>query len=241
MHQVRVLTIMFEPEIRGREIPAFRGAIIAKVGKDCVLFHNHQDAGYRYKYPLIQYKRINHHASIVCIQEGIDEIYRLFNQPDWKIRIGKQEKELKIIKLKIEKYNLQVWEKLFTFKIFNWLALNEKNYQQFRNLETDAQRLEMLEKILTGNILSFAKGIGWFLTDKLTVKIQKIERQKLTIFKGNKLTAFDLIFSTNVYLPPYIGLGKAVSHGYGKIIPYRHKPENQDKTTQQNENNSETD
>ncbi len=225
MKKIRVLTVVFEPEIHGSEIPAFRGAIIAKAGRDCVLFHNHQGEGYRYKYPLIQYKRIKHHASIVCIEQGIDEIYRLFNQPDWKIRIGREEKELKIIRLNVNQYTLNVWDKTFRYKIFNWLPLNEENYRKYRDLDNDDLRLEMLERILVANILSFAKGIGWRLDEnqKIIAHIQAIERQKLTKFKGTKLLAMDVVFTTNVYLPPNIGLGKAVSHGYGKLVPWKNK------------------
>ncbi len=229
MKKIRVLTIIFEPTIKGYEIPKFRGAIIKKVGQDCILFHNHQGDGYRYKYPYIQYKRINHHASIVCVERGIDEINRLFNVPDWKVKIGKEEKELKLHKLYVNEYTLNVWDKTFTYKIFNWLPLNEENYKKYLQLETKDEKLQMLQKILTANILSFAKGVEWFIEPdkKIKVKILEILNEKTTYFKHNKLIAMDLLFTSNVFIPANIGLGKAVSHGYGRVIPFnKHKEDN---------------
>ena len=59
MKKVRILDVSFENEIRSWEVPVFRGAIIATAGRDHTLFHNHKDEGFRYAYPLIQYKRID--------------------------------------------------------------------------------------------------------------------------------------------------------------------------------------
>ncbi len=221
MHkQIRILTIVFEPEIRGGEVKKFRGAIIDKVGRDCVLFHNHlDDGGFNQHYPLIQYKRIRRHATIVCIEEGVDEIYRLFNQPDWKIRIGDEEKELKIKQLKINKYTMNVWDKHFNYRIFNWLALNSKNYEEFNKAESLADRIRLLERILTAHILFFARGVDWTVPeDKIVeVNIKEIVSKKVVRFKDNLLTAFDIDFSTNVFLPENISLGKAASHGFGMV------------------------
>lgn len=59
MKKIRTLTIIFEGEIKSYEIPAFRGAVIDKVGQENIIFHNHlNDNEFIYKYPLIQYKQI---------------------------------------------------------------------------------------------------------------------------------------------------------------------------------------
>jgi len=62
MKQLRVLTVTFAAPIGKREIGAFRGALIDKVGKEHDWFHNHNnDANaqnsFHYRYPMIQYKR----------------------------------------------------------------------------------------------------------------------------------------------------------------------------------------
>ncbi len=231
--QIRVLTIVFEPEIKGGQIRKFRGAIIDKVGRDCVLFHNHlDDHEYNHRYPLIQYKRIHHHATIVCIDQGVDEIYRLFNQPDWRVRIGDMETELKVKQLKVNKYTMNVWDKQFEYRIFNWLALNSKNYQLYNQAQSLAEKVRILENVLTANILSFAKGINWTLPEnaKIQVNIKEIVDKKVINFRGGLYSAFDVDFSTNVFLPENISLGKAASHGFGMVRRLRktaHKTQKQ--------------
>ena len=65
---VNTLLIRFQNEIANNEVAMFRGAIINAVDNSDVLFHNHTDGdGFRYAYPLIQYKRINRKAAITCI------------------------------------------------------------------------------------------------------------------------------------------------------------------------------
>ena len=73
MKKLRVMTVAFDTTIEPYEIPAFRGAIAAKVGLEHEWFHNHNNEGlkqvpnhldayvesqqqYHNRYPLIQYK-----------------------------------------------------------------------------------------------------------------------------------------------------------------------------------------
>ncbi len=219
MKRIKILTVIFEPVIKGNEIPLFRGAIIKKAGKDAHLFHNHLGDKFIYKYPLIQYKRINKHATIVCIDKGIDEIYKIFNNPDWKIKIGSEEKELKIVKLTVNQFTLNVWQKFFTYKIYNWLALNEENYKTFKKLTSTDEKINFLKRILVGNILSFAKGVDWFIDKDKQIKaeILSLEREKKVYYKNSPLLAFDITFRTNVFIPENIGLGKGVSKGFGIV------------------------
>ena len=42
-------------------------------------------------------------------------------------------------------------------------------------------------------------------------------------FKRQKLMAFNVEFSTNAFLPSFIGLGKGVSHGFGIVFQNKQK------------------
>ncbi len=219
MKKIRILEIIFAPEIKGRQISAFRGAIANKVGHDSILFHNHIGNGFRYSYPYIQYKRLRKKASIICVEQGVDEIYKLFNQPNWKINLNGDEIELKIEKLNVNAFNLNIWDKLFGYRIFNWLALNPENHKKYSSTDSLTEKIQILENILTANILSFAKGVNWQLEKKknIDVKISEIIGEKVTKFKNTPRVAFDIKFKTNVFIPQHIGLGKAASHGYGVV------------------------
>ena len=67
---VRVLTIKFANPLRHQQVPEFRGAVIAALDQKRLLFHNHDEQGLRYAYPLIQYKVLDGKAAIVATGEG---------------------------------------------------------------------------------------------------------------------------------------------------------------------------
>jgi hypothetical protein len=217
--KLRVLEIIFDSEINSHQIPAFRGAVAAKAGLENVLFHNHVDDNFRYNYPFIQYKRLNKCASIICVEQGVDEIHHFFSNPDWSLNLNGEKFEMKIQKLQVNSFNINVWDKYFSYKIFNWLALNEENYKKYLTLDSLSEKLQLLENIFTANILSFAKGIELYLEKdkKIEVKIQNIINEKIIKFKNINKKSFDIEFKTNVFLPQHIGLGKAASHGYGVV------------------------
>jgi hypothetical protein len=81
-HKLKYLRIEFDEKIAGHEIPLFRGALIDKVGKENILFHNHlDDKVYQYGYPLIQYKIVHHRPTLLCLHKGTEEVHHFFSQP----------------------------------------------------------------------------------------------------------------------------------------------------------------
>jgi hypothetical protein len=88
---------------------------------------------------------------------------------------------------------------------------------QFQQTEGVVERCAMLQRILTGNILSMAKGLGIHFDKEVKCVITNIDEQRMTNYKGTRMTSIDLVFSSNVSLPDYIGLGKGVSIGHGIV------------------------
>jgi hypothetical protein len=218
MKKIRVLKICFEQEIPAHEIPRFRGAIIHKTGAEKILFHNHiGDNKLRYAYPLKQYKVVGRKGCLICIDEGTEEIHAFLGQRNWEIELGEQKLTLTIDSFTAKNYNLNVGATTFKYSINNWLAFNEENFKKYSVLTSLIDRIAFLERVLIGNILSFAKGIEYTVDKPIELQIREICREKFMKYKGNKLLALDLTFRTNFFLPNYIGLGKGVSVGFGTI------------------------
>lgn len=216
---IQTFLIKFNEKISLNEISAFRGAIIKLIDQPSLLFHNHlDDDNVRYSYPLIQYKRINGCAAIFCISDGINAIGNLLSMPNYNICMNSRSINLTINKVMPRKHLIQIWDSCFKYRTRNWLPLNSKNYQQFCQLEDLSSQIEFLEKILVGNILSFAKGIGIEIDKSLTCKLTSLNGSKLLSAKGVKMMAFDIEFNTNISLPDYIGLGKHSSLGFGTTV-----------------------
>ncbi|MGC8866160.1 MAG: CRISPR-associated endonuclease Cas6 [Bacteroidales bacterium] len=223
MKTLRVLAITFKSELEPWEVSAFRAAIIEIAGREYTLFHNHEDDNYLYEYPRIQYKRIGKKAAIVCLEEGIDELHHFFNRKGRVALIGDREIELEVERVKLYPFQFRLIPHQLRYKIKNWVALNEENYKKFRISNDIEQNLDMLSKILTGNIISMAKSIDWTIDGMIQTHIKQLSFPKIVKIKNTKMTTFDADFETNVALPAYIGLGKSVSKGFGVVLPQNEK------------------
>lgn len=116
---------------------------------------------------------------------------------------------------------LQVWDSMFVYNLNNWIALNSENYKKYTLLDALTDKIDMLEGILTGNILSFAKGMKINLENEIVCKIISLKEPRLHIIKGVKMMTFNIEFQTNISLLEYIGLGKHVSIGFGTVVKKR--------------------
>lgn len=223
MKKIRLLDVTFENDIQPWEVAAFRGAIVATAGKEHILFHNHNKDGFRYAYPLIQYKRIGKKPHLVCIDEGIDEVHHFFENKQEGLILGDRPYELVVDQIRLNKFNLQVWDRSFNYLIQDWFPLNQKNYKIYKEIISEIKQFDFLEKVLIGNILSFAKGIEWKIDKEIELKITEILRTNYISLKGIKREAFTLNFKCNVFLPNFISLGKNASLGFGTIRENRKK------------------
>ena len=218
MKKVRILSVTFDNEIKPYEIEAFRGSVIHKAGLEHDIFHNHASDGKTInRYPLIQYKQIKNKPCIFCIEQGVDEIHHFFTNKDWAVHISGRKLDLKIDRLDLKSFTMQVWNKTFDYTITDWIALNRENYRKYKELEEEEHKKALLRSVLIGNIISMAKSIKWDVDKTIELTISNILRIKPLNFKNNKLIAFDVQFRCNVFLPVFIGLGKGASHGMGVI------------------------
>lgn len=218
MIKIKLLRIQFDTDIEAYEIPAFRGAVIAKTGNEHIIFHNHlNDREFLYGYPVIQYKRIGKNPAIICIDYGVDEIHHLFYNTNLEIVVGQRPVSLVVKNLQMQQYNLQVWEKHFEYRLYNWLALNQENYEKYQALKDELSQTLFLENILKANIISFAKGVKWDIDKQISLRIDALIKAKIVPYKQQKLLAFDIRFRSNVFLPDFVGLGKGVSLGFGTV------------------------
>jgi hypothetical protein len=174
-------------------------------------FHHHSEKSYHY--PLVQYKNINGHPSVLGLNEYAQIVYEKISQLEYvvtpvdKLRISN-------IELKTLRHKLALGSFAYYF-ISPWIALNEDNYVKWKESERN-KRKGILEKILLGNILSMLKGIGIFANYRVIVQLLGF-KTRLATAHNNKFVGMDAQFRCNLDLPGYIGLGKSVSKGYGTL------------------------
>jgi len=219
MPKIKYLRIRFDQNIFPSDIHRFRAAVIEKTQRKSSLFHNHNgNDQFEYRYPLIQYKVTNKKASLICLEEGTDEIHQLFLQKDLNLRVGSNIAEYKVEDISLNQFLVQTWNSTFEYSLLNWLPLNQENHKKFIALEDNLpEQVKILERTLLGHILAFATGIGWKVEEKIIADIIDVKEMKLLPFKSHKMLSISLSFRSNITFPDYIALGKGGSVGFGIV------------------------
>lgn len=217
MKYIRTLTVLTDADIRQNEISLFRGAVIHSLGEHPnVYFHNHlDDDKFRYSYPLIQYKRLEGKAAIVCVEDGVDIIGQFLTEVDGTLTIGDRQITCNTGRIQPARILVQTWEEMFNYHISRWLPLNSQNYQRYKDIDGVVEKVSFLENILKANLLSMLKGLDIHLEKELILKITEISKSYLIYNKGIKMMAFNADFKCNLSIPNNIGIGKNASIGCG--------------------------
>ncbi|SDC86129.1 MULTISPECIES: CRISPR-associated endonuclease Cas6 [unclassified Candidatus Frackibacter] len=189
-----------------------------------VLFHNHkEDGSYRYAYPLIQYKIIGGKPTVIGLVKGAELIINNFLDIN-QLTLGEKEYIQPEGRLEVVDEDLEVISSLempkFKYEFYSpWMGLNQKNHRKYLKKikdQGDNQKREFFKRILIGNILTFAKGMDWWIEEDIKVvpNLEPIDIQ----FKNEDMIGFVGEFYSNVSLPKYIGLGKSTARGFGTIF-----------------------
>lgn len=210
-------TIIRFPEIklRTRDAHKLRGYFGNLFQERSELLHNHMGNGdFRYAYPQVQYKVIEQTPILVGIKEGAELLGELFLKIK-QLDIGGQKYPVRQKNIEGKSKEIGISETSHSYRFQTlWMALNQKNHEQYEQSD-ELGRQHQLERILIGNMLAFFKGMDHFVEEQIQVK--GTFKEKSTRFKNNRMLAFEGVFTTNLQLPDYIGLGKAVSRGFGTI------------------------
>jgi len=217
MHFIHKIT--FDTPLKDGQIPMFRGSLIKAMGSNAhPLMHNHTEEGLRFGYPLVQYKSVEGRACVVAIDEVGEYILRYFKTNETiPLLMRKNEYKCRVDRAQSESYSPLASEQPYYYSIRNYIPLTGENVAEFDGLMALTDKICFLENILTGNILSFLKGINFFTDERIVSVITAIDRESIIRYKGVRFRTFNLCFVSNFLLPSYIGLGKSTSIGMGTI------------------------
>lgn len=218
MKEIRIAVIQFEGKLAEREIPSFRGAVMAYADND-PLYHNHtEDAGFQFRYPLIQYKVLDGMPAIVGVDAGALSLESLFSLGDsFEWQIGPVMRQF-IVRKKCPGYFLtdENVAGSFRYSLHKWMPFNRENFNVWQQTTGLAKKVALLDAILCGNILTLYKAFGVFFEREIHAEILELEQFTVT-YKGVKMVAFDAVIETDIALPEHLGIGKGVSHGFGVV------------------------
>lgn len=218
MNKTRYLKIVFDKNFNSYDIPKLRAAIIEMTKRESSLFHNHLDGNrFIYRYPLIQYKIQDKKPCLICLKEATEDIHYLLKERDFAFNINGKKYKFEIEDVRLRYVNIQTWDKEFRYNIHNYIALNQENYEKYRQLDSLSDRIIFLEDKLKSHIKTFASEMDANMPVDLNARILEIKNEKYIEYKGVFHLTFSLNFKTNLYIPNYVGIGKGTSIGFGIV------------------------
>lgn len=181
------------------------------------LFHNHEDSGKSiYRYSKIQYRFFNNRPTVLAFGDAVELIKTSYDQFN-SIQIGSFNYPIMEKQLVFEEQELSLSDDIHYYEFFTpWFALNQDNYKTYKQLTSLKEKDQLLERILTTNILNMAKALDYYVDKKL--ELQLFVKPVKSCVKDINIITFKGNFKANMVIPDYIGLGKSVSRGFGTII-----------------------
>ena len=215
--KLKTLRLLMKSFQAVEESPHLLRGYFANKFKEYILLHQHLSKNkFIYKYPYIQYKNIENTPAIIGIKEGVDVLKEIFDKYE-ALNLNGRIYEIveRNIEFKEEECGIDKDFTSYTF-LTPWLALNERNYENYQKLGSWRKRKELLEKVLVGNIISMSKGLGYTVPAPIDANIIKLKEVQ-TSLKGTPMLGFLGTFSVNFEIPDYWGIGKSVSRGFGTV------------------------
>ena len=217
--EIQIVTISF-PEIRlqARDAHKLRGYFGSFFKETSPLLHHHLDGGgFRYAYPLVQYKVIDGVPTLLGLGEGAALMVQLFLEVK-ELNINGLVYPVHAKHIHSERIVIGMSDQLHTYSIETmWIALNQENHTRF--LRNDkAEKQDQLESIAVRNILSFFSGVDSRLSQEQRIMVKLVGLQLCeTNYKNTRIIGFKGNLVTNAILPNFIGIGKSVSRGFGML------------------------
>lgn len=232
---IPITTITF-PEIalRTRDAHKLRGYFGELFKEHSPLLHNHLESDneetgdaattavkFRYAYPLVQYKVLRQTPTLVGLGEGAGLLAQLFLQMR-EIDIDRGDgpgQSFPVLSKHIrhEQASVGIADDLIEYRFETlWMALNQTNYRDYRHY-SQAEQQAQLKRVLTSQLLALFREFGLWLEPHERIMVRLDVQERTTLFKNQTMMAFTGGFLANVILPDGIGLGKAVSRGFGTV------------------------
>lgn len=218
MYVATLLATLRSPEtIRGR--PSLLRGFFADQHPENVLLHQHCGDGgehrFAYLYPRVQYRLRDGVPRLLGIAEGVTVVSEATRDLT-SIKLAGRQYQITAVEQQTEGVDLEESDVPLFYRFASpWLSLNQKNYLQYQ-ASRGAQRVDLLQRILIGNILSMCKSLGITVVQRLQAATSL--RPVPVFVKHQKMLGFVGSFTVNFRLCPGFGLGHLVSLGFGEVI-----------------------
>lgn len=221
MSVVDVVTVRLVLSGRERPRPApylLRGAI-AGLFPECSLMHQHEGDRLVYRYPRVQYRWDEEGPMLVGLHEGA----RFLSSVDWtglELRLGDRTATVTEAQCSFRRHEVRMSETLRRYAfIAPWIPLSQENHARYQTLPLEGRMTE-LDRLAVAGLLLALRAIGFEVPGRLYAAFES-QRVVECPYKDVQMTGFLGHLLCNVELPEGLAMGRAISHGYGWVVPVR--------------------
>lgn len=183
-----------------------------------ILLHQHipGTTATLYQYPKVQYRIAGGEIMAIGIADGAAALGRVYDQFD-EIRLGPLTYPIVERQGEITTEPFGVTEAPRRYRFATpWVPLSPKNYPAFIRARGRQEQTALLERILTGNLLSASKTLGYAAAGRIVPSLTNWNQTVVDI-KGTQVTGIEGEFRVNFAIPDELGIGRSVSRGNGVV------------------------
>jgi hypothetical protein len=209
--------LSFDGANRLRPAPYWLRGAIAHRFHDNPLFHQHHDEQLLYRYPQIQYRWDDTGPMLVGLAEGARFLVNA-PWPGMALRLGPHDVVIQDAICEFRRHELRVTPQLMRYHFAEpWLPFSQDNYRRYQKMNAADQAYER-DRLARANILIGLRGFSVEVTERLYVAVENV-RPTPCRYKDVEMLGFHGHLLANVDLPAGFALGRAISHGFGWILP----------------------
>ncbi|MEE9166447.1 MAG: CRISPR-associated endonuclease Cas6 [Candidatus Neomarinimicrobiota bacterium] len=178
------------------------------------------DGSYReqFLYPRVQVKILNEQIYLVGIKEGVEPVESILDMLK-TLNFGNITFEVQDFDAEIENDRFMPTSRMIRYKFLTpWIALNETNLMKYKYMYGE-ERLKLLIRLLSQNIVFLAKEMGLQLQTKIFSKL-KLESLYPKLVDDGQMGSFQGEFRCNFILPNFLGIGNGITKGYGVLFSH---------------------
>ncbi len=116
--------------------------------------------------------------------------------------------------------------KNYSYLLFGYTPFRSQAYTSYQQARSLTEKNALLQNHLLFHLSELAGRMNWASKEVLFVDQFRICKEKRNRLGGILQASFDLQFSTNLFIPEFLGLGRGAALGLGVVRPLRAKNQN---------------
>ncbi|NLI75625.1 MAG: CRISPR-associated endonuclease Cas6 [Candidatus Riflebacteria bacterium] len=208
------LTLRTDPPARGD--PDWVRGFFANLFSDNPLFGNHDATGGNlFVFPRVQYRIAEGAVVVLGLMEGAETLEEIRISPK-HLRLGRREHLVLGIHRESREVEIGIAPGPCSYRFVSpWMPLNQENHLRYAK-SPEPERRRLLERILVGNLLTLAKGVGETVLETIAIGGLTVH-PRTRMVKKQPMKVFDGTFSVNFLIPDDWGIGRGGARGFGVV------------------------